>query len=296
MVLCIGYNIAMGWRRSWDLKPPELKQNTYEWSQAEWSKPITTLHEKGKQTLVFIEKNVTMPKTESLQDCALRVKPIWVNFIAPKIVAGETVLVVAHANSIRSMIKHIDEATMTIENLKNVHIPSATPLVYCFTTKDPSERVNVDIKSKVATTATMASQSVPTPVGMTSVSARSIRPMGLPSKLGMTGRYLVSKEVIKLALGTSVTMDKQENGTGGGDAEFFDLIDKNLDELVKYATSGEYVVLLVLYFGLIAGSLGNGKNEALMITDGRGIIVHVNHTFETQTGSQSNYADLSIYV
>lgn len=206
---------------------------------AEWSKPITTLHETGKQTLIFIEKNVTMPKTESLQDCALRVKPIWVNFIAPKVVAGETVLVVAHANSIRSMIKHIDEATMSIENLKNVHIPSATPLVYCFTTKDPSELANVEVKSKVAPSTSSSSSSGSSGVSMTSVSARSIRPMGLPSKLGMTGRYLVSKEVIKLALDKSVTMTDRNTENNPENIDFFDLIDKNLDELIKYATTGE---------------------------------------------------------
>ena len=282
-----GYNIAMGWRRSWDLKPPELKQNTYEWSQAEWSKPITTLHETGKQTLVFIEKNVTMPKTESLQDCALRVKPIWVNFIAPKVVAGETVLVVAHANSIRSMIKHIDEATMSIENLKNVHIPSATPLVYCFTTKEPSEVANVDVKSKLASSSSSSSSSSESSgsskVPMTSVSARSIRPMGLPSKLGMTGRYLVSKEVIKLALDKSVTMTDRNTENNPENLEFFDLIDKNLDELIKYATTGRCCLCFVLRPTLTA-ELGNGKSEPLMITDGRGIILHVNHAFESQTG------------
>eukprot|EP00804_Cyclotella_cryptica_P017634 CCRYP_006763-RA/>CCRYP_006763-RA protein AED:0.21 eAED:0.21 QI:224/1/1/1/1/1/2/533/516 len=73
-----------------------------------------------------------MPPSESLRDTYERFIPLWIQGIAPHLRAGKTVLVVGHANTIRSMLFAIDPDIVTKENSKQVKIPSALPLVYEF--------------------------------------------------------------------------------------------------------------------------------------------------------------------
>lgn len=75
-----------------------------------------------------------MPASESLRDTYERVLPLWMQGIAPRLRAGETVLVSAHANTLRSMIHLIDPDVCTRQNMKSVKVPSATPLLYEFRT------------------------------------------------------------------------------------------------------------------------------------------------------------------
>lgn len=73
-----------------------------------------------------------MPPSESLKDTYERFIPLWIQGIAPHLRSGKTVLVVGHANTIRSMLFAIDSEIVTNENSKQVKIPSALPLIYEF--------------------------------------------------------------------------------------------------------------------------------------------------------------------
>ena len=69
-----------------------------------------------------------LPATECLQDTVARVVPYWEATIAPAILAGNRVLVAAHGNSLRALIKHLDG--MSDDDIVGVNIPTGQPLVY----------------------------------------------------------------------------------------------------------------------------------------------------------------------
>lgn len=69
-----------------------------------------------------------LPRTECLKDTVERVVPYWESRIAPEIRAGKRVLIVAHGNSLRALIKHLDK--MSEEEIVHLNIPTARPLVY----------------------------------------------------------------------------------------------------------------------------------------------------------------------
>ena len=69
-----------------------------------------------------------VPLTECLKDTVERVVPIWEEGIAPAIKAGKQVLVAAHGNSLRALIKHLDNVSE--EDIVGINIPTAKPLVY----------------------------------------------------------------------------------------------------------------------------------------------------------------------
>lgn len=77
-----------------------------------------------------------MPPSESLRDTFERFLPLWIQGIAPHLRSGRTVLVVGHANTIRSMLFAIDGEVINKENAKSIKVPSALPLVYEFVDKD----------------------------------------------------------------------------------------------------------------------------------------------------------------
>lgn len=241
----MGHDQVMNWRRSWDLAPPKMsREDAYYWKDAPWAQPRTIISEPGLPLVISTEKDATMPLTESLEDCAKRVKPIWVNGIAPRVARGETVLVVAHANSIRSMIRHIDDATICNENVREIHIPASTPLVYSFRLDAP--RSVIFHHSKSSTEQAYAA-------------AKALRPVGEPSRLGMTGRYVATKEIVRLALQSPASQEDEllKEGTS-----FFDLIEKGLPEIVNYMEQG-----------------GGSAAEGLVVSDGRGMILHSNKEF-----------------
>jgi 2,3-bisphosphoglycerate-dependent phosphoglycerate mutase len=79
-----------------------------------------------------------LPIAESLQDTMQRTLPLWNDRILRDLRAGRTVMVVAHANSLRGILKHID--TLTPEQIQAVGIPNGIPLVGVPMTDPHSER------------------------------------------------------------------------------------------------------------------------------------------------------------
>jgi 2,3-bisphosphoglycerate-dependent phosphoglycerate mutase len=102
------------WRRSYDIRPPALDVNDDRWPG----------HEEKYRGL----PTDILPTTECLKDCVARVLPYWHDRIAPDILAGKSVVVVAHGNSLRGLVKHLDN--MTDEEIISLNIPTGIPLVY----------------------------------------------------------------------------------------------------------------------------------------------------------------------
>ena len=94
----------MAWRRSYNIKPPPIDS-----SNPTFQPPPA-------------------PLTESLQDCEERVAKYFQSDIAPCVRTGAKVLIVAHANTLRALVKTIDE--ISDDDIKGLHIPNSIPLVY----------------------------------------------------------------------------------------------------------------------------------------------------------------------
>ena len=103
------------WRRSFDVPPPAIDDKD-EFSQAGDSR--------------YAELGSAMPKTECLKDVVERLIPYLVGEITADLDAGKTTLVVAHGNSIRAIVKHIDCISDT--DIAGVNIPTGIPLFYEF--------------------------------------------------------------------------------------------------------------------------------------------------------------------
>jgi 2,3-bisphosphoglycerate-dependent phosphoglycerate mutase len=69
-----------------------------------------------------------VPRTECLKDTVDRTLPYWYDFIAPDILSGKRVLIVAHGNSLRGLIKHLDK--MSDDDIVKLNLPTGIPLVY----------------------------------------------------------------------------------------------------------------------------------------------------------------------
>jgi 2,3-bisphosphoglycerate-dependent phosphoglycerate mutase len=109
-----GEEQVMIWRRSYDIPPPELDK----------SDPRYPGYESRYKSLN--EKDV--PKTESLKDTVARFLPYWHEVIAPTIKTGKRVIISAHGNSLRALVKYLDN--MTNEAVIALNIPTGVPLVY----------------------------------------------------------------------------------------------------------------------------------------------------------------------
>uniref|UniRef100_A0A7S4MT67 Phosphoglycerate mutase n=1 Tax=Odontella aurita TaxID=265563 RepID=A0A7S4MT67_9STRA len=96
-----------------------------------WEKPLQRAIDHSGQRHVATWPS-RMPASESLCDTYERVVPLWVSAIAPRLRRGQTLLIVAHANTLRSILHSIDPEAVTREAMKSVKIPSAVPLVYSF--------------------------------------------------------------------------------------------------------------------------------------------------------------------
>ena len=103
------------WRRSFDVPPPAIEDND-EFSQA------------GDPR--YADLGSAMPKTECLKDVVDRLIPYLVGEIRADLDAGKTTLVVAHGNSIRAIVKHIDH--ISDADIAGVNIPTGIPLFYEF--------------------------------------------------------------------------------------------------------------------------------------------------------------------
>lgn len=103
----------MLWRRSYDTPPPEIDAGD-EYSQ------------EGDPRYADIEGGV--PKTECLKDVVARLMPYWEEAIVPDLRAGRTVLLAAHGNSLRALVKHLDG--ISDADIAGLNIPTGIPLRY----------------------------------------------------------------------------------------------------------------------------------------------------------------------
>ena len=103
------------WRRSFDVPPPPIDDND-QYSQARDPR--------------YKDLGADMPRTECLKDVVNRMLPYLNNEIAADLRAGKTVLVAAHGNSIRAIVKHL--ACISDSDIAEVNIPTGIPLLYTF--------------------------------------------------------------------------------------------------------------------------------------------------------------------
>lgn len=101
------------WRRSFDVPPPPL-DNDSEFSQF------------GEARYVGIDGEV--PQTESLKIVIDRMLPYWEDSIKPDLASGKTVMVTAHGNSLRGLVKHLEG--ISDDDIAELNIPTGIPLVY----------------------------------------------------------------------------------------------------------------------------------------------------------------------
>ena len=103
----------MRWRRSYDVPPPPL-DNGSEWSQADDPRYANLLE--------------VLPRTECLADVVERMLPYWYDALVPDLRLGRVVLVAAHGNSLRALVKYLDG--ISDDAIVGLNIPNGTPLVY----------------------------------------------------------------------------------------------------------------------------------------------------------------------
>jgi 2,3-bisphosphoglycerate-dependent phosphoglycerate mutase len=101
------------WRRAFDVRPDPLDRQDERWPG----------HDPRYASLDPLQ----LPLTECLKDTILRVIPTWTEQIAPRVLAGERILISAHGNSIRALIKHLEG--MSESDILALNIPTAQPLV-----------------------------------------------------------------------------------------------------------------------------------------------------------------------
>jgi len=102
------------WRRSYDIPPPPLTADD----------PRHPSHDPRYATLSSTE----LPLTETLKDTVARFLPYWHEVIAPSIKGGKRVIIAAHGNSLRALVKYLDE--VSDRDIVGLNIPTGVPLVY----------------------------------------------------------------------------------------------------------------------------------------------------------------------
>jgi 2,3-bisphosphoglycerate-dependent phosphoglycerate mutase len=102
------------WRRSYDIPPPALDPSDERFPG----------HDRRYASLEPEE----LPRTESLKDTVARMLPYWHETIAPNVKAGKRVLIAAHGNSLRALVKYLDNVSE--EEIVALNIPTGIPLVY----------------------------------------------------------------------------------------------------------------------------------------------------------------------
>ena len=105
---------VMAWRRSFDVPPPAMQpqDSRYEGADPRYAKLSAS----------------QVPLTECLKDTVERVMPFWNESLAPAIRAGQRVLVSAHGNSLRALVKYLDN--IADQDIVGLNIPNGEPLVY----------------------------------------------------------------------------------------------------------------------------------------------------------------------
>jgi 2,3-bisphosphoglycerate-dependent phosphoglycerate mutase len=111
------------WRRSFDVPPPAIVDGS-EFSQAADPR--------------YSDLGADLPRTECLKDVVTRMLPYWHDAIVPDLTSGKTVLVTAHGNSLRALVKHLDG--ISDDDIAGLNIPTGIPLLYS---------LNADLTPKV---------------------------------------------------------------------------------------------------------------------------------------------------
>jgi 2,3-bisphosphoglycerate-dependent phosphoglycerate mutase len=102
------------WRRSFDIPPPPLDVND-------------AMHPRFERRYAHLDP-VVLPSTESLKITLDRVMPFWANTVVPHLRRGETVLIAAHGNSLRALVKHLSQ--ISDKDILELNIPTGLPRVY----------------------------------------------------------------------------------------------------------------------------------------------------------------------
>ena len=105
---------VLQWRRSYDVPPPALEAND-------------PRSERGDRRYAELQPE-QIPLTECLKDTVARVVPFWNDSLAPAIQSGKRVVLAAHGNSIRALIKYLDN--IADDAIVGVNVPNGIPLVY----------------------------------------------------------------------------------------------------------------------------------------------------------------------
>jgi 2,3-bisphosphoglycerate-dependent phosphoglycerate mutase len=103
----------MLWRRSYDVPPPPIETDN-EFSQAADPR--------------YADLGANLPRTECLKDVVARMLPYWESDVIPDLLSGKTVLLAAHGNSIRALVKHLDG--ISDADIAGLNIPTGIPLLY----------------------------------------------------------------------------------------------------------------------------------------------------------------------
>ena len=111
------------WRRSFDVPPPAIEDGS---EFAQDADPR------------YSQLGADLPRTECLKDVVTRMLPYWHDAIVPDLKKGHTVLVTAHGNSLRALVKHLDG--ISDEDIAGLNIPTGIPLLYS---------LNADLTPKV---------------------------------------------------------------------------------------------------------------------------------------------------
>lgn len=123
------------WRRSYTVSPPALDKND----------PRNPRHDPRYRELADQE----IPLSECLQDTVARFLPYWNNTIVPVLQTNQRIIITAHGNSLRALIKHLEQ--LSDEEIIELNIPTAVPLVYEFdSTLKPLRRYYLGNQEEVA--------------------------------------------------------------------------------------------------------------------------------------------------
>lgn len=109
-----GDDQVLVWRRSYDVPPPALEKSDERWP--------------GHDPRYANVSEADLPLTECLKDTVARFLPYWHETIAPQVSAGKKVVIAAHGNSLRALVKYLDG--ISDEDIISLNIPTGVPLVY----------------------------------------------------------------------------------------------------------------------------------------------------------------------
>jgi 2,3-bisphosphoglycerate-dependent phosphoglycerate mutase len=110
----VGDEQVLIWRRSYDIAPPAIEINDERHPSKDRRYNVVPANE--------------LPSTESLALTVDRIMPLWNEKIAPEIKSGKNVLIAAHGNSLRALVKYLDNVSE--EDILKLNIPTGVPLVY----------------------------------------------------------------------------------------------------------------------------------------------------------------------